>query len=268
MIAGATLEEARRQRLIATLIAAALVMIGCGRALQTIDFAGNPQKLVVDFGFAAISLFGAALVIASVVQLYLVEIESGAAAAIVAKPVARSEYVVGKWIAVCTIAGLFCLVSVSVVAVLVWQASGSAPLPILTAELAPAVVELRGVLGAAVLQLVKLALLAAVTVAVASYARSVGLCVMVAVVATIAGHLRLMIDEWFDAAGTGGIGRVAAWLIHVVPDLQVFEVSDRVARGELAVVTWPLLGAVSAYAAAYVLAAGMVAVVQFRQRDL
>ena len=108
-IARNTLTEALRQKVLNVLFVFALVLIGSSvgvSALATPEMSDNSAlygeqiKFVKDFGCGAIGLFGFAIALLSVAQLIPQELHNRTIYTILAKPVRRSEFLLGKFLGV------------------------------------------------------------------------------------------------------------------------------------------------------------------------
>ncbi|MDR1728965.1 MAG: ABC transporter permease [Acidobacteriota bacterium] len=96
-IAGNTFRETVRDKILYNLILFALVMIFSALALGQLSL-GNDNKVIVDLGLGAISIFGTMIAIFIGIGLVYKEIEKRTVYALLAKPVRRSELVVGKYL--------------------------------------------------------------------------------------------------------------------------------------------------------------------------
>ncbi|MDR0842360.1 MAG: ABC transporter permease [Acidobacteriota bacterium] len=96
-IAGNTFRETVRDKILYNLILFALVMILSSLALGQLTL-GNEDKVILDLGLASISVFGTAIAIFIGIGLVYKEIEKRTVYALLAKPVRRSELIVGKYL--------------------------------------------------------------------------------------------------------------------------------------------------------------------------
>ena len=95
-IAGNTFRETVRDKILYNLILFALIMIFSALALGQLTM-GNDNKVIVDLGLGSISIFGTMIAIFIGIGLVYKEIEKRTVYAILAKPVRRSELIVGKY---------------------------------------------------------------------------------------------------------------------------------------------------------------------------
>jgi ABC-type transport system involved in multi-copper enzyme maturation permease subunit len=95
-IAGNTFRETVRDKVLYNLILFALIMIFSSLALGRLTL-GNENMVILNLGLAAISIFGTMIAIFIGTGLVYKEIEKRTVYALLAKPVRRSELIVGKY---------------------------------------------------------------------------------------------------------------------------------------------------------------------------
>ena len=96
-IALNTFREAIRDRILYLLLVFALVLIGISRMLALLTV-GNEDKIIKDIGLSAISLFGVLTAVFVGVSLVFKEIERRTVYTLLANPVRRWQFVVGKFL--------------------------------------------------------------------------------------------------------------------------------------------------------------------------
>lgn len=96
-IARNTFRENVRDKILYNLILFALVMIFSSIALGQLTL-GNEEKVILDLGIAAISIFGMLIAIFIGIGLVYKELEKRTAYALLAKPVHRYELILGKYL--------------------------------------------------------------------------------------------------------------------------------------------------------------------------
>ncbi len=92
-----TFREAIRDRILYLLLVFALVLIGVSRLLSLLTV-GNEEKIIKDIGLSAISLFGVLTAVFVGVSLVFKEIERRTVYTLLANPVRRWQFVVGKFL--------------------------------------------------------------------------------------------------------------------------------------------------------------------------
>jgi len=95
-IAENTFRETVRDKILYNLILFALIMIFSSLAIGQLTL-GNENKVILNLGLAAISIFGTMIAIFIGTGLVYKEIEKRTVYALLAKPVRRAELIVGKY---------------------------------------------------------------------------------------------------------------------------------------------------------------------------
>lgn len=95
-IALNTFRESIRDRIFYSLLAFAILMLGFSMILSNLTI-GDPIKIVKDFGLGAISLFGILIAIFVGIGLVYKEMEKRTIYVILAKPIARWQFLLGKY---------------------------------------------------------------------------------------------------------------------------------------------------------------------------
>ena len=265
-IAGNTFREAVRQRLLLLLIMVAATMTGGALFFSDFHFGSSELKFVTDVGFGALAFFGAILSIVSSAQFFFDEIERRTVLTVLAKPVWRAEFVLGKLGGVLLLLLVFCgLVTALLAGLLWWRETGLMKAHPGTFETGR-VVAYAGVAWCGLVQWLKLSVLAALTLLVASYARSSLLAIMAGFVALVIGQLQYLARDFYGMMDSS-LARGGVWLGGLLfPNFQLFDVTDRVGAGET--LSAGLIGGLAAYALAYMSVYGGLAVYCFRHREL
>ncbi|HVU24259.1 MAG TPA: ABC transporter permease subunit [Opitutus sp.] len=264
LVAQSTLRDAMRQRMLAAVVLMAMALVAGAQWLRAFNFGSSELKLIADFGWGTMAFFGGVLTIAAGAQLLLGEIESRAIATVLAKPVRRSEFVVGKWLALAVIAGTFCAILTGVLAAVLGarEAALAAEYP---EALGGGVRTTAAALGAAALvQWLKLVLLAALVLLLASFARSQVFVITTGVLVWVICELQYVAHEAAARGGAGFARGLAEFIGLILPDFQRFEL---IAEPGGAVDGERLLR-LALYAAGYVVVAGALTVLSFRRREI
>jgi uncharacterized membrane protein len=269
-----TLTELTRQKVFYVLLIFGLVLIGGSVLMVRFTFQQEFQ-ILKDVSLGAMSIFSSLLAIVATARLIPQDIEDGTVYTILAKPVPRFEYLVGKLFGVL----LLLAISVAVMAVLfvaVLYFREQAVLNETARELSGAPAEqLNNALnavrtaglntdifaGVAVIFL-KACLLAALTLFVSAFATTNIFTVVVMVFVYFIGHLQATAREyWLEQQSASWFARGFLALVALIfPDLQAFNLTDEIVAGAvipLAILTkTALLGFF--YLAIYTLAATFV----------
>jgi ABC-type Na+ efflux pump permease subunit len=249
IIALNTFTEAVRQKVFNFLLIFALVAIASASFFAQFSFS-EQLKFVKDFCLGAMSVFGTLIAIVGTAQLLPSEVENRTIYTILAKPVRRFEFLLGKYLG----GVLLILMSVAMMSLLFGAA--------LTFKQNRLVVEARQesqtTTGASVqevvnqiqaeafdpdlvkgvlLVFVKLGLLAAITMLFSTFSTSMVFNVAMALMVFFAGHLRGPAMEMW------GQHKLVMYLLAIIPDLGAFNVADDIILGNK--IPWRHVGEVA-----------------------
>ena len=279
-IAAVTWTELVRLKVFYFLVIFALLVIGNSFFLARFSFEEEFQMLK-DIALGAMSIFSALLAILASATLLPKDMEDRTIYTVLAKPVSRAEYLIGK------LAGVLLLLTLALVlmgvvfsAVLLLRTQSllhttsaeMAGMP--AAEIDAALGRIRAagydpnLFGAALVILVKSWLLAAMTVFISTFATSTIFTTITAFAAYFIGHLQATArDYWLAAADSGWWTKAAlAGVALIFPDLQAFNLVDNVVAG--AAIPLPLLAKTLALGLAYVAVYTSLAAAVFQGREL
>jgi ABC-2 type transport system permease protein len=240
-----TLTELTRQKVFYFLLIFALLLIGSSAFLARFTFQQEFQ-ILKDVSLGAMSIFTSILAIIATARLIPQDIEDRTVYTILAKPVPRFEYLVGK------LAGVLALLAISVVlmsamfiAVLYLREQTALQETARQFRNAPrdqleaALLTLRAsalnadlIPGIAVIYL-KASLLAALTLFVSTFATTNIFTVVVMAFTYFIGHLQATAREyWLQEHSTGWMTRGFLALVALLfPDLQAFNLIDDIVAG-------------------------------------
>ena len=244
LIARQTLAEALHLRLALLLALAGAMLMLMARWLRDFNFGATELKFLGDFGLGAIGLLGTLLAALATAHLFFSDLAGATAGCVLTRPVRRWEYIGGKLAGVIALLALFvaglALVLAGVIAVR-------------EAQLGAAFVPLPVFLQACALVWLKLALVAAMTLLVCSYAGSALFASCSGLLLAGVAHLRPF------TAANGWLAWLRLW-----PDLGLFDPEPLLAGGGLAAAD--LLG-LAGYWAVFILLFGGLASYVFKQRE-
>lgn len=264
LIAGNTLRAAWRQRLLAFLVVLAPALVVAGRGLGALNFGASELKFLCDLGFGALAFFGAVLAIVATAQLFFHEIEHRTVLTLLAKPVRRSEFLLGKLAGVSVVLALYAVVMTALIAAVLWSSE------LALGQQSPGTlgrdggVKFATLAAAGAAQWLKLELLAGWTLLIASFARTQLFAIVNGFLILVICHLQFIAqtaaarsDGWLTRVAGGALGRV-------FPDFQLFDLSGRVvgAGGGWTEFAW-----LAAYSAGHLLVLVALAAACFRKRE-
>ena len=275
-MAANTLTELVRLKVFYFLLIFALLLIGSSSILIRLSFQDQFQMLK-DLSLGSMSIFTSLLAIVATAGLLPKEIEDRTLYTLLAKPVSRLEYLLGKLI------GVYLLLLITIVLMgvlfffmLMWRVhvvttelitSGTAPDLVQQQLHALRTTAYNANLWAGGMTIyAKACLLASMTLFISTFASSSIFTVIVAVVVYFIGHMEATARDYWQVpgalAGSGGwINKAFLGFVSLVfPDLQAFNLVDEIVVGT-AIAPWLLaktLGLGVLYCVVYVLAAYFV----------
>ena len=240
-IASNTLLELIRLKVFYFMLLFALLIIGSSAFVVKFSFQEQFQVLK-DVALGAMSIFTWLLAVLSTALLLPKDIEERTLYTILAKPVPRLEYLLGKLLGV--LALLFiatALMSALFAGVLYYREQGAiaALQDMPPAELADAIAAVRAstfnwnLIPGIVFIYLKAALCASLTLFLSTFASTTIFTIMVSVVVYFIGHVQAIArDYWLQGANVGAVTKTfLAFVALIFPDLQIFNVVDDIAVG-------------------------------------
>lgn len=277
-IALNTLTELTRQKVFYLLVLFGLVLIGSSVLLVRFSFQDQFQMLK-DISLGAMSIFSSLLAILATAAMLPRDVEERTLYTILAKPVPRVEYLLGKFLGItgmllCALALMGLLFALIL---FVRERAAEAEMQALSgvdpAAIAAQVAELRATVfhpnlfAGGLTILAKACVLAALTLFVSTFATSQIFTVFIVTTAYFIGHFQATAREYWQAGGgtllAKGFGAVVAILF---PDLQVFNLVDEIAVGTA--VPGALLGKTMILAGFYVVIYLLAAQFVFSNKEL
>lgn len=273
-IAAVTWTELVRLKVFYFLIIFALLVIGNSFFLARFSFEEEFQMLK-DIALGAMSIFSSLLAILATATLLPKDVEDRTIYTILAKPVSRTEYLLGK------LAGVFLLLALAVVlmgavfavvlalrtqTLLHTTAAEMAGAP--AADVQSALDKIRaagydpGLVAGGIIILAKAWLLAALTLFISTFATSTIFTTITAFAAYFIGHLQATARAYWLAAESSSYltKSVLALVALIFPDLQAFNLVDDIVAGTAvpAAIFWKTLALGAGYIAVYTLLAAAV----------
>jgi Cu-processing system permease protein len=261
LVAVHVFKESVRDRVLYSIVAFAIVLVGASVLIGEIT-AGQDLKIIKDLGLATIELAGLVIAVFIGVGLVSREIERRSVHSLLAKPLPRWEFIVGKYAGlVATVVINVALMTVVLYAVLAWM-GWQAPEEIRRSWEAPATDP--AILLAVTLILAQLALLTAIAVFFSTFSSSGLVSVVLTAGVWIAGLASPDLRAFGESAGSS-VGTLVSGIGWLVPAFAAFDVKAAVVHGQplpLALVALRLL-----YAGVYSAVVLGAAVFVFSRRE-
>jgi hypothetical protein len=279
-ITSNTLTELTRLKIFYVLLIFALLLIGSSVIMARFSFQQEFQ-ILKDVALGAMSIFTSLLAIVATARLIPQDIEDRTIYTILAKPVPRFEYLIGK------LAGVLLLIAISillmsVMLLAVLYVREQAVLHETARQMAGApgeqINDALHAIRASVLNIdilpgigliyIKACLLASLTLFVSTFASTNIFTIVVMVFVYLIGHLQPIAREyWLLQNGAGWITRVFLALVALIfPDLQAFNLVDDIVVG--AAISLALFVKTAALGIFYVAIYSLLAAIVFYGKEL
>lgn len=250
-IALNTFRESVRDRILYNLILFVLLLVGASILLGELSLS-QETKIIVDIGLSAMRVFGVLIAIFIGIGLVYKEIDKRTIYSLLAKPLTRSQFILGKYFGLC----LTLLVNTSVMAVAV-------ALALVYVKRGPDAIQVK-ILPAVYLIFLELMVMTAVALLFSSFS-SPALSALMAFFLFIIGSFSADLKLFAATVGAGPVKAVAHALYYVLPNLANFNFITNAAHGETPPAS--LVVASTLYAALYVSALLAATVLIFQRRN-
>ncbi len=246
-IALNTFREAIRDRILYLLLVFALAIIGAARLLALLTV-GSEVKIVKDLGLSAISIFGVLTAVFVGVSLVYKEIERKTVLTLLANPVRRWQFMLGKYLGLLGVLALnVTLMTVALAGVVLWR--GEAPWPLLPA------------IG---LVLVELAIVTAFALLFSSFTNPI-LAAVGTLTTYVGGHLSWSFDLLRSRLPTASSKAVAGLVHLLLPNLDRLDIKAEAVHG--LALPQGYVAAAALYGIGYALVVLLLACAVFGRRD-
>lgn len=214
VVAQNTFRETLRDKILYNLVFFALLLIGASVLLGTLTI-GEQARVVNDVGLAAINLVGVIIAIFVGIGLVTKEIDRRTIYTILARPITRTQFVMGKYCGLIFIGGLNISIMFSMFLVTVWL-SGST---------------IQGSLFQAVeLMLVEVLVMTAIAMFFSTFSSPTLSAIMTLgfyVIGHLTGDLKGIAEKSKDPIAEG----ITTALYYICPNLELFNIKGQAASG-------------------------------------
>lgn len=283
-IARNTLTEALRQRVLNILLLFGVIAIVSGFLFANFTLA-EQFKFLKDFSIGAMSVFGLLIALMGTAQLLPNELENRTIYTILAKPVRRSEFLIGKYLGMLALlATTTLLMSMVFVGVILTKERLMIASELRDAQGANAEMQAMAnenikqiqkeardprLLQAILLTYAKLAVVAGLALLISTFATSAIFTVATTFMVYIIGHLESVARAaWLTGGSEVNLAAKAflGVLSFLVPDMNVYNVIDEIIAGNA--VPWSHTLNVLSYTGVFLLIVMSVAILIFNEREL
>jgi len=251
-IAWVTVREALRQKLAVNLLVFAVVLVIASLTLSTLTF-GEQYRIIADIALSSMEIFGTLIAVFLGAGLIARDVERRTVYPIIAKPVSRAQYVVGRYLGLVSTTTLNLLLMAAVLTAVLFyylhSLSFFGDTPFFAVLLAMAV---------------RFAMVGAVAAFFSTFTTST-LAVIFTLALTVAGQLSSdFVRYWGEH---GALARAAGWLAFVlVPNLESLNLKEAMVYKDPVPLSFFTTGV--GYGLLYAAAVVAFAVAVFSRRDL
>jgi ABC-type transport system involved in multi-copper enzyme maturation permease subunit len=253
--------ESVRDKVLYNLVLFAMLLIASSYLIGQLT-AGQDVKIVKDLGLSATSMFGLFIAVFIGIGLVSKEVERRSIYSLLAKPITRSQLVLGKYCGLTLTLGVnIAVMALALYAVLAYVAWGVAP-------------EARGgwdapaldpaILEAVLMIFVELMLVTAIALCFSTFSSPM-LSAALTFGIYIVGHLSSDLRNFQQVVDSPAAARFARGLYWVLPNLSQFDVKSDVVHGVHVPVGY--LAMTSAYAGLYIALLLAISALIFSRRD-
>lgn len=267
-ISRVTFLEAVRQRFFGFLLLLGAAMVLSSVSLRVFDFGHGELKFIADFGFGGMFFFGSVLAVVMTAQLFFSEIDNKTALTLLAKPLSRAEFLLGKFFGAWAVLGVFVLVLAGLQGVVLWSREQELIAAAEQAGKIPATFSLVGLCQLVLLQWLRLGVVIAIVLAISALARTFLFAVVVGSLAVVAGQLQWIAQDAFLRPTDSPVYAAFLWIsTRLIPNLQQFNLADALVLGSAGVEEGALI-AVGLSGLAYLFAYLTLGSLIFRRREI
>ena len=267
-ISRVTFLEAVRQRFFAFLLVLGAAMVLSSVSLRVFDFGHGELKFIADFGFGGMFFFGSVLAVVMTAQLFFSEIDNKTALTLLAKPLSRAEFLLGKFFGAWAVLGVFIVVLAGLQGIVLWAREQELIALAEQSGKIPATFSVVGLGQLVLMQWLRLGVVIAIVLAISALARTFLFAVVVGSLAVVAGQLQWIAQDAFLRPTDSPLYAAFLWVsTRLIPNLQQFNLADALVLGSSAVEDGALI-AVGLSGLAYLVAYLTVGSLIFRRREI
>ena len=260
-VAVSVFRESVRDKVLYNLVLFAILLIGASLLIGELT-AGQDVKIIKDLGLAATSVFGLFIAVFIGIGLVSKEVERRSIYSLLAKPIDRSQLVVGKYIGLALTlivnVGVMAIAQYVVLAYMGWRAPDAVAKAWDAPPLDPKLLVAVGLI------LVELMLVTAIAIFFSTFSTPI-LSAALTFSLFVVGHFSADLRNFQNVVESPAAGRLAAALYWVLPNLAQFDIKAQVVHGQAVPAGYVALAL--AYAAAYIALLLTISVLVFSRRD-
>lgn len=262
LVAWHVFKEGARDRVLFTMVGFSVLLFGASLLLGQLT-AGQDLKIIKDLGLSVIEISGVLMSVLIGVGLVAREIDKRSIYGLLARPVRRWEFIIGKYLGLLmTLAGNVAVMTVALYVVLGWMQWTAAPVVRASWE-APALDP--AMLVAIVMLMGELAMLTAVALFFSAFSSSALWSTLFSLGVFVAGQFSGQLRDLASAVGSRAAGAFGTVVGIVLPAFGAFDVKAQVVHG--LPIPLEFIGLTLAYGALYTAAVLIATVAVFNRRE-
>ena len=219
-------------------------------------------------GVGGMFFFGSVLAVVMTAQLFFSEMDNKTALTLLAKPLSRAEFLLGKFFGAWAVLGVFVVVLASLLGAVLWAREIELVAAAEQAGKIPTTFSAGGLVEFVLLQWLRLGVVTAIVLALSSLARTFLFAVVVGALAVVAGQLQWIAQDAVLKPTDSVIYEAFLWVsCRLIPNLQQFNIGDALVLGSAGVPTGAVVTVAFSgffYMAAYLFVGALI----FRRREI
>jgi ABC-type transport system involved in multi-copper enzyme maturation permease subunit len=260
-IAVNVFRESVRDKVLYNLVFFAVLLISASYLLGQLT-AGQDVKIIKDLGLAATSIFGLFIAVFIGIGLVSKEVERRSVYALLAKPIRRHEFVLGKYLGLVLTLAINVAVMAAALYIVLGYMAWMTPALAQAAWDAPALDP--ALLKAVFLIFMELCLITAVAVFFSTFSSPI-LSAVLTFGLYVVGHFNADLKNFQDVVQSPLAAALARGAYYVLPNLASFDVKTEVVHGQP--VPWAVVGLTTGYGLVYITMLVLAAMFIFSRRD-
>jgi ABC-type transport system involved in multi-copper enzyme maturation permease subunit len=269
-LATATVTQLLRMKILGFLLLFCVLVVALGFAFPAAD-PSQQMKQLKDWSFAALQVFSVVIAIVATSLLLPRDLEDRTLYTILAKPVPRYEYLLGKLLGVLLLIGAGLVIMDIAFSAVLWlrqnllEAQAAAMLRQTGADATEALAQYRAMLAkhgltwnlhfGVLAVFLKASVISALALMISCFSSSTLFTVIMTLLVTIVGHGHQLMREYFLHPNLPAVGEkiLSIFLAIITPDLGAFDVVENIISGEVVAMgaMSSMLGVTGLYLTAY-----------------
>lgn len=268
LIAGNTFLEAVRQKFFNALLIISIALVVSSTFFQQFDFGTGELKFVLDFGFGALFFFGSILSIAATTQLFFSEIENRTALTMLAKPIYRLEFLLGKFLGASMLMLIFTTVILLVLSGILYWRETELMTRLGDEFIQGRLIRYEDLISFGLLQWIKFSILSAITLFIASFSNTNLYTIVVSFFMLIICQLQYIARDAYISIENVFVRGLVRLLSFVFPNFQLFNVGDQLVFNSDEILSQSTILMIAGYGLIYMIVFTLLAQINFKKREI